>query len=199
MSWSVTTPPTDEPITLDEAKLHLRVSDTTDDTLITTLIQAAREHVEDVCERALMPQTWTERRLYFPPTPTLMPQAWTERLSPYVGAIKLRGGRVTAITSITYTDSAGTVQTLDPATYVTDFTTEPATILPVDEWPDCATDVVVPYQVGYADAASVPAAIKAAMMLIIGNLYANREGAGQAISENPTVARLLLPYKRVMP
>ena len=42
MSWSVTTPPTDEPVTLDEAKLHLRADDTTDDTLITALIQAAR-------------------------------------------------------------------------------------------------------------------------------------------------------------
>jgi uncharacterized phage protein (predicted DNA packaging) len=42
-----------EPVTLDEAKLHLRVDDTSDDTLITTLITAAREHVEKFIKRTV--------------------------------------------------------------------------------------------------------------------------------------------------
>lgn len=188
MSWSVTTPPASEPLALADVKLHLRVDVTDDDALITTLIQAAREHVEDVCERALMPQTWTERQSTFP------------------DVLKLRGGVVTAINSIKYVDEDGTTQTLDPSAYLADLTTEPAAVAPIygTSWPLTRQQtgaVAVEYAVGYADADSIPAAIKAAMLLTIGNLYANREGAviGQAITDNPAVRRLLFPYMRVMP
>ena len=42
MSVVVVTPPDTEPLTLAEAKLHLRVTDTADDDLITDCIAAAR-------------------------------------------------------------------------------------------------------------------------------------------------------------
>lgn len=89
MTWSVTTPPADEPVTLDEAKLHLRVDDAASDTLVEALIQAAREHVEAVCERALMPQVWTERQDSFP------------------AVLALRGGMVSAVSSVKYVDADG--------------------------------------------------------------------------------------------
>lgn len=188
MSWSVTTPPSDEPVTLTEAKLHLRAdSDTADDTLITALIQAAREHVEAVCERALMPQTWTERRFGFP------------------DVLTLRGGAVSAVVSVKYVDADGAQQTLDPTTYLADLTTEPATVSPVygTQWPVARQQVgavSVEYTVGYADAASVPAALKAAILLIVGDLYANREAKVDAkMIENRAVSRLLFPYKRIAP
>lgn len=39
-------------------------------------------------------------------------------------------------------------------------------------------------------------AIKAAALLIVGDLYENREGAGEKdIKENPAVMRLLYPYR----
>ena len=40
-------------------------------------------------------------------------------------------------------------------------------------------------------------AIKAACLLIIGDLYENREGAGEKeVKENPAVHRLLYPYRK---
>lgn len=187
MSWSVTTPAADEPVTLDEAKLHLRADDTADDTLITALIQAAREHVESVCERALMPQTWTERQDSFP------------------SVLALRGGLVSAVTSVKYVDADGVQQTMDPSAYLADLATQPATVRPVygTEWPTTRQQpgaVAVQYSVGYADAASVPAALKAAILLLVGDLYANREAIIDAkLVENRAVSRLLLPYKRIVP
>lgn len=188
MSWSVTTPPVGEPVTLAEAKLHLRAdSDTAEDTLITALIQSAREHVEAVTERALMPQTWTERQDSFP------------------AVLALRGGAVSAVASVKYVDADGVQQTLDPAAYLTDLTTEPATVRPAygTQWPLTRQQpgaVVVQYSVGYADADSVPAALKAAILLIVGDLYANREASIDAkMVENRAVTRLLFPYKRVLP
>ena len=48
MALVLVTPPATQPVSLTEAKLHLRVSDTTEDTLITALIAAARERAEAI-------------------------------------------------------------------------------------------------------------------------------------------------------
>lgn len=43
---------------------------------------------------------------------------------------------------------------------------------------------------------STPAAIKAAILLLVGDLYENREGANvQEVKRNPAVDRLLFPYR----
>jgi uncharacterized phiE125 gp8 family phage protein len=203
MAWSVTTPPADEPVALDEAKLHLRVDVTDDDTLIGSLIQAARQHVEAVCERALMPQVWTERRSAFPALPCHLRPLRAPTLDQLT--ILLAGGVVRAIDSVKYVDTTGTLQTVDPATYVADLTAEPAQLAPLTptQWPVAREQpgaVQIQYQVGYADAASVPAALRAAVLLLVGDMYANREAfAAQPMIENPALNRLLDPYKRVQP
>ncbi|MGL4692145.1 MAG: head-tail connector protein [Stenotrophomonas maltophilia] len=46
----------------------------------------------------------------------------------------------------------------------------------------------------------VPAPLRAAMLLLIGDLYANREvGIAAGTIENPTIERLMFPYRRVLP
>jgi len=50
--------PAEEPVSLAEAKAFLRVDDAAEDALITTLIGAARLHVEGVTGKALIAQSW---------------------------------------------------------------------------------------------------------------------------------------------
>lgn len=49
-----------EPITLSEAKAHLRVSNTQEDTMITRMITSAREWAERYCNRAFIDKTVTQ-------------------------------------------------------------------------------------------------------------------------------------------
>ena len=53
------TAPTPEPITLAQAKEHLRVDGTDEDALITLCYTAARERIEKEIRRALIKQKWT--------------------------------------------------------------------------------------------------------------------------------------------
>ncbi len=57
----------------------------------------------------------------------------------------------------------------------------------------------VPWTDAAGDLVPVPTSVKAAILLILGDLYAAREGVawGLAVAENPTLARLLLPYRRI--
>lgn len=169
----------DEPITLAEAKLHLRVEGTAEDTLITGLISAARQRCEGECKRALIPQ----RRI-----------ALLDAFPCEVGL----GPNVTGITSVTYRDAGGAVQTLASTAYRL---VDERTLVPVSAWP--AGDTVrVTFTCGaYAGTSadsSVPAALKSWMLLQLGAMYAQREAvsAGQ-LYEPPGrfVDGLLDPYR----
>ena len=50
--------PASEPVALDEARAYLRLDDTDEDALLTTLVTAARLHVESVTGLALLSQSW---------------------------------------------------------------------------------------------------------------------------------------------
>lgn len=172
------TGPASEPITLANAKDHLRVCDDSDDDLITAYIVAAREYVETVTGRKLITQTWEQRLECFPHHP----QAIAFDLFP-----------VRTIVSVQYTDSAGDQQTVDAADYLLRVGRLPQVIEPVynGSWPSDARDVVIRVTVG--DAAA-PAAAQHAIRLLVGHWYENREEVvvGQTPSRVPTAARALL-------
>lgn len=58
MALVLYTAPAVEPVSLTEAKLHLRVDGTDEDSLITTLIAAARRDIETMSLHKLISQTW---------------------------------------------------------------------------------------------------------------------------------------------
>ena len=194
MSLTLVTAPTVEPITLQEAKDHLRVDGATDDALISALIQAARQHIDGRdgwLGRALMTQTWDYTLDEFPDT----------------DYIPLPLAPVQSITSITYTDTNGASQTFSSANYAlgADLAWQPRVNLGYGlSWastrgvPDA---VKVRFVAGYANAADVPGPIKAALLLTVGELYEQREES----VIGPTVARvpfgvdyLLAPYRRTL-
>jgi uncharacterized phiE125 gp8 family phage protein len=53
-----TVEPAAEPVTLAEAKAHLRLADSSEDDLLTGLIRAARQDVERATGMALIDQHW---------------------------------------------------------------------------------------------------------------------------------------------
>ncbi|OAN53891.1 hypothetical protein A6A04_13445 [Paramagnetospirillum marisnigri] len=180
------TAPTVEPITLGEAKAHLRVDGSDDDTLISSLIAAARRHVEDLTGRALITQSWQ--------------LSWDDR---FPDDFRLPKGRLQAVDGITYVDGSGATITLDQAAYVVDAESEPGRVTPAwgASWPATRCQpvaVTVDWTCGYGDAAGdVPAPIRAAMLLLIGTLYRDREtvNIGNVVNDLPTFGLLLSPYR----
>ena len=182
-SWTLVTPPTEEPVTLAEIKDHLHISSTAEDSLLTLYAQMAREAVEGECWRALMPQTWD---LYLP--------GW-----PAGGVIEIPRPPLQSVTSIKYTDDEGAVHTFAASNYRVDTASEPGRVVlaPDADWPSDALDssnpVVVRFVAGYADASAVPGMAKAAILLQVGEIYANREAVivGSTPQVTPAVQRVL--------
>ncbi len=185
MASVVKTAPATEPLTLAEAKLHLKQDEIADDALITSLIVAAREQCESKTQRKFITQTWTSYWDNFP----------TRFVLPFAPTI--------SITSIKYLDEDGNEQTLNADQYELDPAREPGLIQKKYEvtWPDTRTiqnAVYIEAIYGYGAAAAVPDSIKAAMKLLIGHWYENREEVVTGIIATPipvTADRLLFPYK----
>ncbi len=159
------TEPTTEPVTLAEAKSHLRVVTSADDADITRYITAAREQVELITRRALVTQTWELVLQAFPATDT----------------IKLPKAPLQSVTSIKYTLLDGTVNTFDASNYLVDTVSQPGRIrLRYDKaWPGDELQeingVVIRFVAGYGLAAAVPMWAKQAILLYVGDFYENRE------------------------
>ena len=184
MALKVITAPAAEPLTLAEAKAHLRVDGIDEDGYITALIVAARQGAESITGRALMAQTLELAMDAFP------------------GQIVIPRPPLASVTSITYVDESGVTQTLAPSAYAVNSHAQPAMVDPAygTTWPATrsqANAVLVRYVAGYAAAADVPQEIKQWMLLRIGMLFENRESvaAGVQFSALPFVDSLLAPYR----
>ncbi|OJX04581.1 MAG: hypothetical protein BGO72_21450 [Burkholderiales bacterium 70-64] len=166
-----------EPVTLEEAKLHLRVEHDAEDTLISSLISAARGQCEHLLERAIARQTLMLAIDEFP-----------------ADGIRLPWPPIVTIDSLAYVDVDGIEQTMPPAGYYLDEAQEPCWLLPAygSSWPSArieANAVRVTYQAGYAEC---PAEIKGWLLLTIGTLYATRESASDRPAQpSPFVDRLI--------
>lgn len=119
MDYQITTPPTHLPVSLTEAKRHLRVTDSNSDTLIRTLIAAAARWCELYQGLSWLYQTLTIKLDDFADT-MILP------MPPLIG-----------VDSITYVDSNGDTQTLSTDVYDVDTTSVPGRVtLGYDQtWP----------------------------------------------------------------
>lgn len=204
-----TADPTSEPVTLAQAKGHLRVDsdNTADDTLIAMLIGAARRYAESYTGRSFITQGW---RLVIDafPGPGFMGVPWGSPYSLPPQAIQLERGIVQAVSSITYMDMNGAWQTMDPANYVAELSGCPARITPVfgQIWPPTRPQigsVKVDYTAGYgAGGTNVPEGIRQWILMRVGTLYEQREEIAilqkGKVEQLPYVDQLLDPYNVVM-
>lgn len=185
MRLAVTTPPT-EPVSTATAKAHLRVTGSAEDTLVATLVTAARRSAERFTGRALAPTTFTatyDRREF--------------ALSGVV--VDLPRGPVSAVNTVTAYDEEGDATVVDAGAYTLAgdrLTASEAT--DAADWPDdyrAHDALAVEYVAGYAE---LPEDIEAAVLLTVADLYENRSTAvvGTVVAQLPTTARSLLgPYK----
>lgn len=172
MALKLITAPSEEPITLTQAKAHCRVDGSDEDALFTgVIIPAARRAAEHRTGHAIVTQTWELALDAFPAAEIKIPQP-----------------PVQSITSIKYLDAAGVEQTLSAADYALDNYGMYHWVIPAQDvtWPDtldAANAVKIRFVTGFGLAAAVPEDIKAWLLLSIGTLYAYREtlAAGQIV------------------
>lgn len=183
------TAPATNAVTRDEAKAHARIENADEDAIVDVYLATACATIEELTRRRFVDQTWD---FYFDAfeEPIVVP------LAP-----------VLSIESITYVDTDGDTQTWSSSNYVVDNPGGPsgdrasirlasgASFPATNGEPRC---VVVRVRVGYDVANPVPAALKAAALMLFGHLYANREPVivGSIASAIPmTVDYLVAPYR----
>jgi len=181
------TDPAVEPVSVSEAKSHLRVDIDDDDTYIGTLITAARQWAEAYLDRSLVYTQWQMKLDMFPweiemPRPPMAQE-----------------GTTTAV-SITYTlnESLGTA-TLSTSEYRVDRASTPGVARTNygGSWPSHLADqnsVTVTWWGGYgASGSDVPAAIRHAILMHVAHLYERRLAADNVASnEVPFGVKALL-------
>ena len=186
-TYQVITPASTYPVSLTEAKSHLKVDTTADDTYITSIIKAATQLSEEYTNRFFID---TEIEQY---------------ASSFVELKTLFKSKVSAVAHVKYYDSDNSLQTLSATIYDTQLQYEPSQIQLANDksFPEITKRndaVVARYTVGYGSAASdVPEIIKQAILLTIGNFYQNRNSVviGRIATELPMNVKWLLDTYKV--
>jgi uncharacterized phiE125 gp8 family phage protein len=184
MNLTLLTPPVAEPISWLDAKRFLKLDDDAEQTLVTSLIGAARSAVEEATGLCLLAQTWRLRL-----------DAWQ---------ILRNGSNATIgvlfpkfpITSIVQLKVDGVM--LDAARYTLDNGNLPrlysasSTPLPLPQ--TALGGISIDFIAGFASLASIPPAINHALMLLLAAWFEGRTPDAQILPDN--VRTLLQPYKR---
>lgn len=157
MPYKVINAPVGEPLTLGEAKQHLRepASSTTHNTQIEQLIKAAREYAEEYTRRAFITQTIEMR------------------LDDFADEMELPKPPLQSVISIEYFDADGALQNLATSVYSVDTTSTPGRVILNDgeSWPktkNASNAVIITFTAGYgANGDDVPETIRQALRLYL--------------------------------
>ena len=170
---ALTTPPINEPVTVDEFKDSAGIAHDDDNALIRRITRAARSYLEQMWDRSFITTVYTYKVQAFATT------------------VALPRPPLISIDSIKYTDTNDAQQTVTSSVYTAVVDVEPGyvTLASGQLWPTDqrsvtrVPEVLIQYQAGYgADAANVPEGIKQAIHLLAGHWYEHRE----AVSTEPT-------------
>lgn len=155
--------PTEEPLSLADAKLHLRVTGSSEDALITSLIVTARERCEELSMQSLVTRTYD----YYLHT-------WPAR-----NAIALPMPPILSLVSLTYTTDTGATGTVPVESYYLAPQWERIVLQRGASWPTASLReydaIKIRYTAGYGAASAVPSWAKHAMRLLIAHWFVNRE------------------------
>ncbi len=182
--------PATEPVTLAEARAHLRVDTADEDTLISSLITAARIHIELACSKVLITQSW---KLYF--------DRWPSKSVIEIPLAPLQG-----VSAISIYDADDNSESIASSRWYADTVSVPGRLVRRfgSVWPDparAANGIEITLSAGYGDTASdVPQTLRQAILLLVAHWFETREpvvlGAA-AISVPLAVDALIAPAKAV--
>jgi hypothetical protein len=183
------TPPAVEPVGLNEAKAYLGVLDSAEDNLISNLITAARQAVEQYCGRVFINQSWRLTLDTWPQEAIVNGGlrddgallAANHRLGGGVVAIQLPKPPLQAVLAIRVYSAAGPAATIPASNYVVDGAATPGRVvmtsgasLPVIG--QTARGLEIDFTAGYgATANDVPAVLRQAVLQAVKALY-GRDG-----------------------
>lgn len=182
------TPPAVEPVSLADAKAHLRVGHADDDDLIARLIAAGRRQVEARTGMKLISQQWTVFRDDWPET----------------GVIDLPLHPVLAVDELAVFGEDDTRATIDPAHYLADSASRPARLWlrGARVWARpgrIANGIAITVTAGFGpDGSHVPETLRQAILVLAAHWFAHR---GDADMPRPPllVDHLLQPFREVRP
>jgi uncharacterized phiE125 gp8 family phage protein len=184
MSLLLTTPPAVEPVSLAEAKAHLRISHADDDAYISTLIISARRRIETRTGLRLIAQGWSQFFDCWPP----------------FGEIELRVSPVSTVTDLIIYGDTDTPSSVDPAHYFLDATAAPPRVVFRQGRSPSPPGrrrkgIEVRMTAGFgASASAVPQELKQATLLLVADSFANRgEELGRPMP--PAVLELINAYR----
>lgn len=217
MGLQLITEPSVDPVSLDEAKTHLRVTTEAEDGYIAGLILAARAVVEADTRRALITQSWRLTLDSWPPEQRYAPLATAPALGARLASgyhrwrprIVLPRPPLQTVTSVQYVDAAGAVQTLAPSLYqVAKADTGEWYIEPAYNviWPQTRIQleaITVEFVCGYGDGpGAIPEPLRIAMLLLIGQWYDQRSAVptvgGGTVEELPNAVQALVQRYRLL-
>lgn len=186
MHPTLITPPALDPVTLAEAKAHIRLEHDEDDLYVGGLIKAATDLVETLTGRVVLDQTWQLQVANF-------------------AALHLPRSPVIEVTAIECRTFTGELEELPADAYQVRRYPGGAELLPMPgkRWPlvppGYVDGVTVRWRAGEETAAQVPPAIRHAVLLLVGHFYESRlavEAASSAV-EMPMGVEALLSRHRV--
>jgi uncharacterized phiE125 gp8 family phage protein len=183
MKSILTTPPVAEPVTLAEAKAHLRIDDDAEDALVTALIAAARRQVEAMTGLALITQSWS-----------FFADDW-----PAKGEFALPLHPLIAVEELKLHGEEGDPAVIDPAHYYVDGWARPARlILRERDWPKpgrIANGIEIAATLGFGNEPSdVPDDLREAILRLVAHWHERR---GDEQSRPLGFATLIAPYRAV--
>ena len=178
----LTSPPAAEPVTLAEAKAHLRVTHGDDDIYISTLIKTARQSIEAQTGLGLVSQGWS-----------VFLDDWPEQ-----GVIELPLAPVLDIADIRVHGEDDISATIDPAHYYEDKVSRPARIIlrGSRNWVRpgrVANGIEILLTIGFTN---VPEPLRQAVLQLVGHWHERR--GDETADEKPFhLAQLIRPYREL--
>jgi uncharacterized phiE125 gp8 family phage protein len=176
-------PPTEEPLSLSEAKLHLRITHDADDDALQALIKAAREMCEGWTGLSLVTRTYA-----------FTADGWDGH------PLELPMPPLQSVDEIAVYNANGEENIFDEDSYYAETAGRPGRVIlkeaATPPQPGLAIGgIEFRYTAGFGAAATVPSSLKQGMLRLVAHLYMNRGDAIETAVRNSGAAVLFQPYR----